>query len=99
MTERLLELGGKVKGAQHWKTYLRQAMETVPNGHPPLRGVLYGNSAAGVATDFGMLYNGLEANAGLFDMVACMPDEWRDIPEDVTNLDYINWPRYVWLGT
>lgn len=98
MVQRLLELRGTINdlpGAEHWKLCLRQVMETVGNGLPTPRGVLSRNSTVGIATDFAMLYDGLQADSGLFDMVACMPDEWRDKPKDVFQLDYIDWPKNI----
>ncbi|CAN8106453.1 unnamed protein product [Discula destructiva] len=95
MTERLGQVETKVKdlpGSEHWKLCLRRAMETVGNGLPTPRGVLGRNSTVGIATDFAMLYDGLQCNSNLLNMVACMPDEWRDKPNDVIELDYIEWP-------
>lgn len=98
MAERLLELGGKIKDlpeTQYWKLGKRQDMEIVRNGLAHPREVLCGNSTVGIATDFYMLYDGLEVNSDRFDMLACMPDEWRDSPKDVCELDYINWPKHI----
>lgn len=96
MSKRLEELGGKVKdlpGSEQWKVNMTRVMETVGNGLPTPRGVLGTNSTVGIATDFALLYDGLQCNSGLFDMVACMPDSWRDKPEDVYELDYQEWPK------
>lgn len=95
MTKRVKELGGKVrqlKGSENYKGSTRRKLELVSNEMPSVRGVLSRNSTAGITAEFDLLYNGRQCVSERFDMVACMPKEWRDMPEDVEQLDYVEWP-------
>ncbi|KAK7741777.1 hypothetical protein SLS53_004841 [Cytospora paraplurivora] len=95
MAKRVEELGGnirKLRGNENYKRSSRRSIERVSNTLPSARGVLSRNSTAGIESEFDLLYNRKQCDSGRFDMVACMPREWWDAPEDVIALDYIDWP-------
>ncbi|ROV95290.1 hypothetical protein VPNG_08964 [Cytospora leucostoma] len=95
MAKRVVELGGEVRrlrGDESYKRCSRRSIERVSNTMPSARGVLSRNSTAGIVSGFDLLYNGHQCASERFDMVACMPKEWWDAPEDVLGLDYVDWP-------
>ena len=86
MERRLHELAGciaPIESFEHWKRGTRRELEVVGNGV---------SKTVGISTGFGLLYDGLQCNAEGVEVLASMPKEWREFPEQQVDLDYVEWP-------